>query len=284
MTTVLNIPFKRPLYPPSYIGERTKDGQDIIAVKRMVSRLGLWPWGQFDDSYYEGFSKGQKNRLGRPIKGREGVAGLQRKLNIKATGYYGKATHLASTNLRIPTGLPHAREFAWDQTAINLYKKFDDTSPSESLVNDIFGWWDYLVAREPSVHYDQGRPITIISRGDKPPEMPISDDCSGTLIGCAWLAGAKSPDVSFQYSGYGNTSSLVAGGIHISESEIAAYCKNYYVAAFYGPSKWDTHHVVAVRNPTKIYSHGREAGPEVIYNNLHYHFYPLVAIRAYPVI
>lgn len=280
----LNIPFKRPLYTPSYIGEKTAPGNDIIAVKRMVSRAGFWPWGQFDDIYYEGFAKGHRNKLGFLIKGREGVVGLQKKLNLQPTGFYGKNTHNGSLSLRVPDKLPHAREFIWDQTAINLYKGYEDLIPSEELVKDIFGWWNYLVVREPLVHYDQGRPITIISRGQNPPVMPISDDCSGVFIGCAWLAGARSPDPWYQYKGLGSTGSLIDGGLHITEAEIDKYCKTHYIGVIYGSSIWDTHHIVAAENSTKLYSHGKESGPEIIYNNLHYHTYPIVGIRAFTVI
>lgn len=279
----LNIPFKRPLYPPSYIGEKTKPGEDVLAVKRMVSRLGFWPWGEFDEHYYEGFSKGQKNKLGRPIKGREGVAGLQRYLKIKPTGYYGKPTHTATLNLRIRDKMPHAREYGWDQAAINLYKGFEDISPAEAIVKDIYKWWNWFVNREPDVFYDQGRPITILERGNVPPKLPISDDCSGVFIGCAWLAGAKSPDPWYQYNGAGNTGSLVNGGFRISIDEIDKYCKTHYIGVFYGSSIWNTKHIVAAESSNKFYSHGREAGPEIVHN-IHYHSYPVVAVRAYTVI
>jgi hypothetical protein len=271
--TKLIVPFKRPLYPPSFSGEKTLPGDDILSVKRMVSRAGFWPWGEFDPVYHEGFAKGQRNRLGRLIKGREGMVGLQKLLGVKRTGYYGNPTHTGSLPLRVPKGLPHYRELIWDQFAINNYKGYEDLSPAEEIVKEIFHWWNYLVDREPSVHYDQ-----------KPPRMPISDDCSGTLIGCAWLAGARSPDPWYQYNGAGNTGSLVNGGIRISESEIDNWCKTHYVAAFYGNSVWSTKHVVAVENSKKFYSHGRESGPEIIRGSLHYHTYPLIAIRAYPVI
>lgn len=279
----LNIEFKRPLYPPSFPGETTKPGDDILSVKRMVSRAGFWPWGEFDEVYYEGFSKGHRNKLGRLIKGREGVVGLQRKLGLEKTGFYGKKTHYGSLSLRVPDDKPHAREYIWDQTAINLYKGFEDLSPAESIVKDIFYWWNWLVNREPDVYYDQGRPINIITRGQKPPRVPLSEDCSGTFISCAWLAGARSPDPWYQYNGSGNTNSLVNGGIKISTAEIDKYCKTHYVGVFYGNSIWNTKHMVAAESSTKLYSHGRTAGPEIV-KNLNYHTYPLVAVRAYPVI
>jgi len=283
--TKLNIPFKRPLFPPSFKGENTVRGDDILAVKRMVSRAGFWPWGQFDDVYWERFSQGDKNRLGRPIKGREGVKGLQRKLRIKpVSGYYGKGTHNGSLLLKVPEGKPHSGEFVWDQTAINLYKGYEDLSPAESIVKDIFYWWNYLVNREPSIHYSQARPITILRQNKRPPIIPNYLDCSGTFIACAWLAGAMAPDPWYQYNGAGYTGSLVNGGIKISEAEIDKYCKTHYVGLFYGSSIWNTTHIVAAESSNKIYSHGKEAGPEIIRNNLHYHTRPLIAIRAYPVI
>jgi hypothetical protein len=281
---VLVIPFKRPLYPPSYMGEKTLPGDDILAVKRTISRAGFWPWGQFDDVYYEKFSKGDRNRLGMLIKGKQGVVGLQKRLKIQPTGFYGKATHEASLKLRVPKGLPHEGELIWDQSAINLYRGFEDLTPAEEKVKEIFSWWQYLVDREPSVHYDQGRPINIILRGEKPPRIPLSEDCSGTFLSCAWLAGAKTPDPWYGYKGYGSTDSLVHGGIPIKESEIDKYCKTHYVGVFYGPAIWNTKHMVAAKDSKTLYSHGKEAGPGIIRNNLHYHSYTLIAIRAYPVI
>lgn len=277
-----NVPLERVLYPPDDPHPATTKGDDIKAVKRIVSRAGFWPWQEFDKEYSNVFAHGQK-KAGKPIKGKEGVAGLQKSLRLKPDGIWDDEVHYKSLKLKVPKGKIHYGEFIWDQFALNLYKGFDDLSSAEQLVVDIFEWWDYLVAREPQVHYDQGRPINIIRYGNKPPKMPISEDCSGTFIGCAWLAGAKSPDRSYGYSGSGNTDSLIDGGFNIRVSDIEKYCKKYYIGGFYGPSPWDTTHVVAVKSPTQIYSHGREGGPE-IRNNIYYHPQPLIAVKAYDVL
>lgn len=279
------IPIKRELYPPNNPKGPTRPDDDILAIKRVVSRADHWPWGEFNNVYTEEFAKGRRNsKTKRLIKGQDGVWGLKKALGIKPVdGVWDKEVHELSQTLRVPKGKIHAGEPVWDAFARSLYQGFEDVTPQEELVKEIFGWWKWMVNREPSIFYDQERPITIISRGQKPPRTPFSDDCSGTFIGAAWLAGAKSPDLQYGYSGYGNTSSLVRCGFPISERDIAKYCEKYYIGAFYGTSIWNTVHVCAVEAPDKLYSHGREAGPEVI-RNLHYHPYPLVALKAFQVL
>jgi hypothetical protein len=50
--------FPRPLYPsdvPASSGhEPSVRGPDVVAYKRIVSRLGRWPWQEFDDGYWWG--------------------------------------------------------------------------------------------------------------------------------------------------------------------------------------------------------------------------------------
>lgn len=278
------IPLKRPLYPPDDPFKRkTEPGDDVLAIKRVVSRYGCWPWGEFDDTYYNGFAHGHKNKLGIRIKGQEGVAGFEKKLGISATGNWGQGIHEKSQRVFIPNGMPHEGEPLWDQFSINLYRGFEDLGPAEQMINDIFEWWSWLVFREPAYHYSQERLIPIIRQRRKPPSMPNKGDCSGTFIGCAWLAGAVSPDRFYGYSGAGNTDSLIRSGIAINKSDIDTYVKTHYVAVFYGHSMWNTTHVVAARNSHMFYSHGREAGPEII-TDINYHTLPVVGIRAYPVL
>ena len=109
-------PFKRPLYPPDNSKGPVKDGSDITAVKRAISRYGMWPWQAFDDSYSNGFAHG--NDTG------PGVAGFQWKNGIEPTGNYGEATHKKLKAAKIPAGLPHAGEACFDQTAANQYRSY----------------------------------------------------------------------------------------------------------------------------------------------------------------
>ena len=265
----LTVPFERALYPPS-TGKKSKDGPDIVAVKRAISRLGYWEWREFDDSYSNAFAKG-------------GVAEFQRHNGIAPTGNYGKTTHQKLIAARIPDG-SHAREYAFDQYSINLYKGYEDLTDAQTILADIWKWWDWLVAHEPSVHYSQMRPIYPLARHEEPPKLPTWLDCSGTFTYAAWLAGAHAPDAIFGFSGGGNTESLQESGFAIAESEVDKYCKTHYVGCFYGPNSWDTHHICAVKNRKEVYSHGQEGGPDKLSTVRYGNPYPVIGFRAYRVL
>jgi hypothetical protein len=116
----LDLPFKRALYPPDAVSKGktpSTDGPDVIAVKRAISRAGYWRWQQFDDTYSNGFSHG--NSSSGP-----GVQGFQAyHVAAQPTGWYGQKTHDTLVNFLIPQGRAHAGEWAFDQTAVNLYKQ-----------------------------------------------------------------------------------------------------------------------------------------------------------------
>ena len=279
------LPLERILYPPDYPGKPApENGDDIKAIKRVVSRAGFWPWGEFNKIYSDEFAHGVINKkTGKPFKGREGVAGFKGSMGLKSDGIWNENAHLKSQVIRVPKPKIHAGELAWDQFAYNLYKGYEWLTPAEEMLEDIYSWWDWMVGKEPSIYYSQTRPIPMIRAGTKPPKLPFWGDCSGTFIGAAWLAGAKSPDTRYGYSGAGNTDSLIQSGTRISVAQIPQYCKTKYIGAFYGDSSWDTDHIVAVKNATTMYSMGRDAGPEIIHN-IHYHPKPLIAVVAYDVL
>lgn len=107
----------RPLYAPGNPSGKkaSPDGQDVIAIKRAVSRLGRWPWQPYDDAYSGGFARGTSGNVGYT-----GVAGIQRQSKIEATGNLGDQTYQTLRYARIPEGLPHAGEPAFDSTALAL--------------------------------------------------------------------------------------------------------------------------------------------------------------------
>lgn len=99
-----SVPFPRPLYPPSNVKGPVTDNQDIVAVKRAISRAGYFPWQKFDDSYSERFAM-------------EGVKAFQKDNGLQPTGFYGAATHdkLVRTRRRSePT------EWAFDPVAVKM--------------------------------------------------------------------------------------------------------------------------------------------------------------------
>jgi hypothetical protein len=129
------VPFYRALYPPDARSQGkipSPDGSDIVAVKRAISRAGggsgttegwksnpprgFWKWQSFDDTYSNGFSHGSGSG--------SGVTGFQKAcVACQPTGWYGKATHEALVNYRIPEGFQNGGEWAFDQVAVDLYKQ-----------------------------------------------------------------------------------------------------------------------------------------------------------------
>ena len=101
------VPFPRALYPASNVKGPSTDNDDILAVKRAISRAGFWPWATFDDTYSEKFAM-------------EGVKTFQQNNGLTASGFYGQATHdkLVATKCKTkPT------EWAFDPVAIKLMEK-----------------------------------------------------------------------------------------------------------------------------------------------------------------
>jgi len=122
--------FPRPCYPPD-AAEHGKtpsmNGADIEAYKRTVSRAGRWPWGQFDETFSNGFSHGRSGNVGET-----GIAGIQRQQKIDATGWIGKSTFNVLRSIVIPPELPHAGEMAMDAFSVDLIEEaFDLFSGSE---------------------------------------------------------------------------------------------------------------------------------------------------------
>jgi CHAP domain len=115
-------PLIRPLYPPdaSSRGKApSSDGDDVVAIKRAVSRSGHWPWSSFDDAYSNGFAHGRSGNVSE-----NGLAGLQRQNGIDATGWMGEATYNLIRSALIPYGLPHAGEHLLDATALELLARY----------------------------------------------------------------------------------------------------------------------------------------------------------------
>jgi hypothetical protein len=103
------VPFPRALYPPSHDKGPVSNGNDIVAIKRAISRAGFFPWGQFDTIYSEKFAM-------------EGVRPFQQKNGLTASGNYGEATH---EHLRNALREHHFDEWAFDETAIRMMEASD---------------------------------------------------------------------------------------------------------------------------------------------------------------
>jgi peptidoglycan hydrolase-like protein with peptidoglycan-binding domain len=103
-------PFKRPLYPPSADKGPVKDGDDVVAVKRAISRAGFFDWGEFDDAYNEKIA--------------DAVQAFQKKNGLGDSGFYGEETHKKLKAKKVPSGSPNAGEAVFDQKAASLYKTY----------------------------------------------------------------------------------------------------------------------------------------------------------------
>jgi hypothetical protein len=214
------------------------------------------------------------------------LKGLQRLLKVTADGVYGPATHTKSLPFRVPAGHSHAGEYIWDGHAAVLYSGANQTSiddKKKAIVADIWKWWQWMIMNHGQIHYTQNRPMSQLSAKHEPPVLPFGEDCSSTFIYCAFLGGAKSPDIANGFSGYGNTDSLIRCGIPIGASQIPNYCQTHYVGVIYGSSFYSTHHISAVKSPTQIASMGNENAPEW-WSSIYQGPGAIASIRAYDVI
>lgn len=113
------VAFPRPLYPPDDPDGPVDNGPDVEAVKRGVSRLGRWPWQDFDRAYSNAIAHGRGGNVGE-----SGVEGVQRQARIaNPSGAIGNRTYDVLLYARIPKGLAHAGEFAFDAYALELLKQ-----------------------------------------------------------------------------------------------------------------------------------------------------------------
>ena len=101
------------MYPPDAEdkGQKPKfNAEEVLAYKRIVSRLGRWKWDPdgWDEEYSNAFAHGAG-----PNVSESGIAGVQRQANIDpATGWLDEKTFDVLRSVRIPAGLPHAGEGA----------------------------------------------------------------------------------------------------------------------------------------------------------------------------
>lgn len=119
------VPFMRTLYPPGHPKGPVPGRDDVIAIKRAVSRAGYYPWrgSKFNNSYNEEFTT-------------SGIKSFQKKVGLPATGVYTKATH---DKLRNTRSMVKPSEWAFDPFSVNLIKnaiaKEKETVPLERARN-----------------------------------------------------------------------------------------------------------------------------------------------------
>lgn len=185
-------PFKRPLYPPSASKGPVKDGNDVIAVKRAISRAGFFDWQTFDDSYNEKIA--------------DAVQHFQRTMGIEDTGFYGEKTHDELRATKVPSGSPNAGQTAFDDKAAELYRGYSVPGKADTIRKYMTEFCERGL-NDPDWVYRQDRAVDI----SVDPTGRVRSDCSGSVIQIYWYASQKAdlpvPDPAKQnWSGYGNTS------------------------------------------------------------------------------
>lgn len=98
------VPFMRTLYPPYAPKGPVPGGNDVIAIKRAISRAGFFPWRRFNNSYNDEFAK-------------KGIKAFQKKVGLPESGIYGKATH---DKLRNTRSMLKPDQWAFDPFSIKL--------------------------------------------------------------------------------------------------------------------------------------------------------------------
>jgi peptidoglycan hydrolase-like protein with peptidoglycan-binding domain len=170
-------------------------GDDVVAVKRALSRAGYMRWGTFSPVWGAGAIAAV-----RPFQKDHGVP--------PGPGTYGPLTHAALV-------ATHARgsdtQWAYDGRAIALMKRFCTqlvTRPDSATRAAVVGEAARLYAHRNEIDYvEVERPVAL----KRPPAIPDALDCSLFVTACYFAGGALDPN-GFHYSGFGYTGSLITTG------------------------------------------------------------------------
>jgi hypothetical protein len=114
---------------------------------------------------------------------------------------------------------------------------------------------DWLIAHHNDIHYSELRPIPLARFRDK--ALPITCDCSGTIIGANFAVGAPDPS-GLRYNGEGYTGSFLTHLDHIAKGSL----KVGDIIVF---GSYPGLHAVAVLAPgadPAIFTHGHEGQPD----------------------
>jgi cell wall-associated NlpC family hydrolase len=112
-------------------------------------------------------------------------------------------------------------------------------------------------ANEPSIHYQQSRPIDGLR---EPKKLPLNTDCSGFATDCYKWAGGPDP-CGNGFSGAGWTGDMLHAGSHIHQSQIQPGD-----LLVFGGAPAHQHVCVVVKGGAdpQVVSHGQEKGPFLI--------------------
>lgn len=266
-----NIEFWRPMYGPQSRHGITVGG-DVVAWKMALDRAGYFThryYLDYDHRYnldtVAGTKEFQKDHGIDPVSGNTGKATFDAML----------ATHKKGSTT----------EWAFSPTATRIYNEAreDGQKPTEEDVANflVSVLWDMYEYRN-AIGYTQLRPTYPIVHQIQDPRKARFLDCSGECNYSQWLAmmyyrskGIVVPPIDpvYGYTGYGNTWSIVKGGMRVQEKNAKIGDCAWYHG--YG-------HIARIvnLNPISVVSMGSNRGP--LYLPLHYS--TVNEIRTFPLI
>lgn len=179
-------------------------GDDVVAVKRALSRAGYIRWGNFTPLWGAFAVKAAKR--------------FQRDKDIKpVTGFYGPRMHAALVKTRRKGS---RTAWAFDGYSIALMREFCARlaeEPEERIRSRIVAEARRLYAHRANIAYAQERPFAL----ERPPFIPPRMDCSEFVTVCHFVGGAPDPN-GRNYDGLGYTGTLIAHGERCSSRELEA--------------------------------------------------------------
>jgi Putative peptidoglycan binding domain len=196
------VPFMRTLYPPYAAKGPVPGGDDVIAIKRAISRAGFYPWRRFNNSYNDEFAK-------------EGVKAFQKKVGLSASGVYGRATHDKLRNTRCK-GKPN--EWAFDPFSINLIKNAVERQKETTVLEKAREMLAFCRKFEGPYIYGGQHDGSFLDN-----DFRDGYDCSSSTSYVLWkfgLLGSTSPKVSSWFetwgeAGRGKYLTIHANGDHV---------------------------------------------------------------------
>lgn len=221
-------------------------GNDVIAVKRALSRAGFMKWGNFTSTWGPNAVRACK--------------AFQAKNGIPQSGDYGGRSH---TRLLSTPPKEGGGDSAWDGHGLQMLRAFCEFEMERRVRSAIVAAASFWNVHRDEIGYALERPFPLA----KPPAIPPWSDCSGFVTICHRAAGAKNPNGAHgPYDGLGYTGTLMDGGRKVDSVEKLRPGD----AVFYGFTKKPSGpfpldsptHVALYVGDGKVITHGKASGPE----------------------
>ena len=216
-------------------------GNDVWAVNRALLKAGYLkgvtkPGAVYDQHTVNGIKRLQKAKKLAPISGTMGPK------TFKALLPYVDA-HGAQLIRKTAASI---KKQTAPKPAVN--------KTGQKVLTDAAG---YMVSKAWNIHYTQsGLRMQGVRQRLRPcpSRYPNYEDCSSSATYLYWLARWPDPN-GLHYNGQGYTGTQIRHGKLVANPQIGDL-------VFYGPSTWNITHVAVYVGNGRVFSHGREAGPE----------------------